>query len=144
MFDDSCRILEEVGVYCVNQNIIDKFDSTQLAGYDTITNRLHITRDLVKICLDATPSKSKFPVPDRSFGNGGIAAYIEQGDDYVTPCIDTHIGEMARISNEFNLPFMFRGAGAKLTSLEEVKQINVIRKYYNGYIYLRVETNDGI
>lgn len=144
MFDDSCRVLEEVGVYCDNKEIIDLLESTQLTGYDSHTNRIHITRDLIKICLDATPRKSKFPIPNRSFGPGGIAAFVEQGDDYIECCIDTHMGEIARIAQEFQLPFIFRSVGINLTPLEEVKSIDIIKKYYSGYIYVRVESDDGI
>lgn len=144
MLEDAFRILEEIGVKCFNQEIIDIFESSYLAAYDYTTNRIHITGDLVKCCLSSIPKKSKFPVSDKSFGTGGIAAFINQGDDYIKPDIDIHVGEIARISQEFNLPFMFRTVGANLTPLEEVKQINVMRKYFDGYLYVRAETSDGI
>lgn len=144
MFDDSVRILEEIGVECHNQDIINSFNSTYLAGFDPHTNRIHVLRDLVKVCLDSLPKKSKFPVPERSFGTGGIAAYLNQAGEYINPVLDIHTAEAAKMSEEFNLPFMFRPVGGKLTPTQEIKQINVMRKYYSGYLYIRAETTQGI
>jgi hypothetical protein len=54
-------------------------------------------------------------VPNYSFGGGGVAAFIKQGDDYVVPFLNTHIAETMRIAEEFNVPFMFKPASKKFT-----------------------------
>ena len=136
-------VLFYTGIACKNQEIIDIFENTQLAFYDVTSGRIHITEFLIDYCIESTPKIHKFPVLPHSFGGGGIAAFIRQGDDYVFPHLDTHIAEVFRIAEEFNIPFMFKPACYN-NRLEDAKQIDVMKSYYSGYIYTRVETYEGI
>ena len=142
--EESLQVLENIGVKCTNQKVIDTFESTYMAAYDSTTKRLHITGDLVKACLASAPKRGKFPIPERSFGGGGVALYVKRGDDYIVPKVEIHVAEMMDMAEEYNVPFMFKGASGKFTPSEEEKQIDIIRKYYSGYLYLRTETRIGI
>ncbi|MFW6246651.1 MAG: trimethylamine methyltransferase family protein [bacterium] len=142
--DDARYVLENIGVGAKSQKIIDTFEGSYMAGYDSSIGRIYILKDLINCCIDSAPKRSKHPVPEHSFGGGGVAAFLEQGDDYITPNVNTHTAEIFRIANEFNIPFMFKGCSAKQTPEEEVRQLEVMRDYYDEYIYTRVETPQGI
>lgn len=144
LFKDACWILENVGIKCNSREIIDIFEGTYLAGYDESIHRLFILKDLVKACIDAVPKKDTFPVKNHSFGGGGVAAFIKQGDDYVTPFLETHVAETMRLAEEFNIPFMFKPASRSFNWEEERKQVKLMRTYYSGYLYIRVQSQTGI
>jgi len=144
MHTEAVSLLEDVGVHCTDDRIIGAFEGTGLAAYDTTTNRIHILRDLTKACLETTAKRDKFPVPNHSFGGGGVAAYIKQGDDYIMPVTELHVADIMRTAEEFNVPFMFKAASRKFTFEEQDKQIPIMRKWYSGFIYARAESTGGI
>lgn len=140
--EDTFYVLRDIGVECVDKRIIEKFESTQMAAYDPTTQRIHILPDLVKACIDTTPKR--FPIMDYSFGGGGVAAYIKRGDDYIVPTSEIHVSEIMKMAEENNIPFMFKSVSPKFNISEENKQIDIIRNYYSGYLYLRAETRVGL
>ena len=142
--DEACWLLENVGVGMNDQRTIDLFESTGLAGYDKSNKRMYILNDLIKSCLGCVPKRNKFPVPENSLGGGGVAAYIKRGDDYIVPVTEIHVADMMNTAEEFNVPFMFKGASRKFDWEEESKQIKEIRKYYSGMLYIRAETQTGL
>ena len=144
MHTEAVDLLEDVGVQCTDDRIIQSFEGTALAAYDTTTNRIHILRDLTKACLETTAKRDKFPVPNHSFGGGGVAAYIKRGDDYIVPVTEIHVADIMRTAEEFNVPFMFKSASRKFTFEEQEKQIPIMRKWYSGFIYARAESTGGI
>jgi|GEM_PF-1259021 len=141
---ESMQILQDVGVQCADKRVIETFENTSLAAYDETTQRIHIMTDLVESCLASTPGRDKFPVPEHSFGGGGVAMYVKRGDDYIIPATEIHVAEMMDMAEHFNVPFMFKSASAKFTPEEEEKQLDVMRKYYSGFLYIRAQSDVGI
>ncbi len=144
LHDEACELLQMAGVGCTDQRVIKDFESTGYAVYDVTTKRIHILKDLVDQSLELVPKRDKFPVPEHSFGGGGNAAFVKQGDDYIHPTLDIHVAEVMRTAEEFDIPFMFRGVGKGNGEYEDVYQLDVIRKYYSGYLFSKVETKRGI
>ncbi len=142
--EEALSVLQDIGVECTDERVINTFESTQMAAYDPTTQRIHLTPALVKACVDAAPKRGKFPIPEHSFGGGGVALYVERGDDYIIPKSEIHVAEMMDIAESFSIPFMFKGVSAKFTATEEEKQIDIMRRYYSGYLYIRTETDVGI
>lgn len=140
----SKQILQDIGVRCNDRRVIETFENTNLAAYDETTQRIHIMSDLVESCLASTPRRDQFPVPEHSFGGGGVAMFVKRGDDYITPITEIHVAEMMDMAEHFNIPFMFKSASAKFTPEEEERQIDVMREYYSGFIYIRAQTDVGI
>lgn len=142
--EESKQTLQYVGVECKDKRVIETFENTNLAAHDETTQRIHIMSELVESCLATTPSRDQFPVPEHSFGGGGVAMFVKRGDDYIVPTTEIHVAEMMDMAEHFNIPFMFKSASAKFTPEEEEKQIDIMRKYYSGFIYIRAQTDVGI
>ncbi|MEF8943235.1 MAG: trimethylamine methyltransferase family protein [Desulfohalobiaceae bacterium] len=142
--EESKQVLQDVGVKCTDKRVIETFEKTNLAAYDETTQRIHIMTDLIDSCLASTPKRDSFPVPQHSFGGGGVAMYVKRGDDFIVPTTEIHVAEMMDMAEHFQVPFMFKSASAKFTPEEEEKQIQVMRRYYSGFLYVRAQTDVGI
>ncbi|MFW5895321.1 MAG: trimethylamine methyltransferase family protein [archaeon] len=142
--DEACWVLENVGVETKNKKVIDTFEQSGLAGYDSKNKRVYILKDLIKSSMENVPKRHKFPVQDNSFGGGGVAAFVKRGDDYITPITEIHVADIMNTAEEFNIPFMFKGVSNKFGTMEEEKQIEIMRKYYSGMLYVRAETRGGL
>ena len=132
--EDACGVLLYTGVKCENEKIKETFEASQMAFFDETTGRIHITEKLIDYCLEVAPKKHNHPIPDRSFGGGGTAAYLRQADDNIKLINEIHTAEIFKIAEEFKIPFMFKACG----KVEET-DIDIMRKYYNGYIYTGVQ-----
>lgn len=150
MHDEACQLLEEVGVKCEtgNRKVIDTLEATGCAAFDPTTKRIHILRSLVDEALKTTPKRGEFTkyVPERSFGSGGTAPYVydETIGDWIPPDVQIHVAEVAKTAEKYKLPFIFRGTGKAHCEYEDVEQIKVLRKHYNGFLYLYVATEAGV
>lgn len=136
---EACDVLFFTGIKCNNNEVREVFESSQMAFLDETTNRIHITRDLIKYCLEVTQKRHNHPVLNRSFGGGGTAAFWIEGDDWILPHNETHMAEIFRLAEEFNVPFMFKGCG-----LVQENDLEIMRKYYSGYIYSEVKNRKMI
>lgn len=146
--NEACQVLEEVGVKCENQKVIDTFESTGYAAYGPITKRIHILRPLIDEALKLTPKRNTWTpkVPERSFGSGGTAPYVydEPTGEWIEPDVRIHVAEVAKIAEKYQIPFIFRGTGKAHCVYEDTEQVKVLRKHYNGFIYLYVATEEGV
>lgn len=137
--EEACNILFYIGVKCNNEKIREIFESSQMAFFDETTNRIHLSDSLIKYCLETTQKRHNHPVPNRSFGGGGTAAFWIQGDDWILPTNEIHMAEIFRLAEEFSIPFMFKGCGKVNRD-----DLEIMRKYYSGYIYTEVKNEQMI
>lgn len=128
--DEALKVLFYIGVECRSPLVKEVFESTQMAFFDETTNRIHISKKLIEYCLEILPKRQYHSVPNKSFGGGGSAAFWVQGDDHILPVNEIHTAEMFRLAEEFKIPFMFKSCGRV-----EENDIEIMRKYYTGYIY---------
>lgn len=136
--EEACDVLFFTGVKC-NREIADLFEDSQLAWYDEVSERIHIDKKLISYCLEICQKRHNHPVPNRSFGGGGTAAFWTQGDDAILPTNEIHMADIFRLAEEFNVPFMFKGCGRV-----ENDDLDIMRKYYSGYIYTEVKNEKHI
>ncbi len=114
------------------------------AIHDPSTNRIHFEPDYIQTIIDRQ-SRFDFPVFDKSFGAGGIAGYIQEGDgpdfELKTPSLNQII-KQAMLAKKWEMPFAF--VSARRLSEYEFEQFGVMTNIYDGPIFLNVSTPVGI
>lgn len=131
--EEARDVLFYTGVKC-SREVADLFESSEMAWYDEVSGRVHISKKLVNNCLEILPKRHNHPVPNKSFGGGGTAAFWIQGDDAILPTAEIHMADIFRLAEEFKVPFMFKGCG-----MVDEKDLEIMRKYYTGYIYTEIK-----
>ena len=142
---DAADTLELVGVECHDRRVIRPLEETGLAGYDDSTSRVYFLPEAVEQAISTGPGIEDFPVPMHSFGGGGVASWVQERDGKVVqPELEKHIRELMEPAAKHGWNFMFKSVSGKYTPEEEEKQIREIRRYYDGYLFMRAETDIGI
>jgi trimethylamine:corrinoid methyltransferase-like protein len=140
---DALRVLEEVGVKCESQKIIELFTNTGLAAFDDVTGHIHVLGPLVDQILDSTPRRDQYWIPENSFGVGGTAPFVynDQSGELIEPTFD-HLIRIAKIVNQSDqINFMARGV---LIKNQEVKVMDAIIENCDKPIYVAAVTEAGI
>jgi hypothetical protein len=105
-------------------DIVDRITRNSRFGalYDPHTRRIHFEPSYIQTIIDQQ-SRFDFPVFDKSFGPGGIAGYIQEGDGegyrLKNPTLND-ILQQAMISKKNAMPYSF--VSARQLSRYEVEQ----------------------
>jgi trimethylamine--corrinoid protein Co-methyltransferase len=141
--DDALRVLEEVGVKCVSEEVRRIFEETGLAAFDEDAGHIHVLRPLIEQALSTAPKRDQYWIPENSFGVGGTAPFVydDQTGELIEPTFD-HLARIAAIVNEADvIQFMARGV---LIKKEEAKVIDTIVENCSKPIYVAAVTDEGI
>ncbi len=141
--DDALRVLEEVGVKCVSEEVRRIFEETGLAAFDEDAGHIHVLRPLIEQILSTAPKRDQYWIPENSFGVGGTAPFVydDETGELVEPTFD-HLARIAAIVNEADvIQFMARGV---LIKKEEVRVIDTIVENCSKPIYVAAVTDEGI
>jgi trimethylamine:corrinoid methyltransferase-like protein len=135
---DALWILENLGVGCEQPEIQQAFQKFESEGQAVVfENRLYITSQLVKRCLDTVPGLADFFVPLDSFFIGGTAPYVyddEAGKGGGTPTA----GQVRRIAEIAQNNAIVSGMGRGIKLKDEVKQMNIMAEHCSKPIYFAV------
>jgi trimethylamine--corrinoid protein Co-methyltransferase len=141
---DALWMLENLGVGCVQPEIVDAFRLFEADGKAiAYENRIFITGDLVKECLATVPGPDGFFVPPNSLFIGGRAPYVyddSRGRGGVLPTLE-HMERIARIS-EKNRIVAGMGPGFKLA--DELSQINTMVEHCSKPLYFSVTSDRSL
>jgi hypothetical protein len=127
-------------------DIVDRITRRSRFGavYDTIARRIHFEPDYIQNIIDLQ-NRFDFPVFDNSFGPGGIAGYIQEGNgegiELRNPSLN-HILKQALLAKNRGMPFAF--VNARQLNQFEVEQFGVMTNIYEGPIFLHVSTAAGV
>ena len=124
--EDALWMLENLGVGCAQPDILNAFQPYEEQGLAVIyENRVYITEELARKCLETVPGVSDFFVPRNSFFIGGTAPYVYDEDNKTGGLMPTseHITLLARIAEQRN-PVAGMGRGMKLRN--EIEQIGIM------------------
>ena len=141
--DDALRVLEEVGVKCVSEEVCRIFEETGLAAFDEDAGHIHVLRPLIEQALSTAPKRDQYWIPENSFGVGGTAPFLydDRTGELVEPTFD-HLARIATIVDEADvIQFMARGV---LIKKEEVRVIDTIVENCSKPIYVAAVTDEGI
>ncbi len=140
--DDALWMLENLGVGCKQPDIQELFRKYEAEGIAVVyDDRIYITSELVKRCLETVPGLDDFFVSKNSFFIGGTAPYIyddEKGIGGVMPQAE-HVRQIARIAEKNDI-VAGMGRGVKLK--DEVEQMNIMVENCSKPLYFAV-TNDA-
>ncbi|MBN2125501.1 MAG: trimethylamine methyltransferase family protein [Deltaproteobacteria bacterium] len=141
--EDALRVIEEVGVKCVSEEVRGIFEDTGLAAYDESTGHIHVLSPLVEQALQSAPKRDAYWIPENSFGVGGTAPFVydDQSGEFLEPTLE-HLARIAAIVNEADVVrFMARGV---LIKNQEVKVMDTIIENCRKPIYVAAVTEAGI
>ena len=114
------------------------------AVWDPIGRRIHFEPDYIQNIIDLA-NRFDFPVFDKSFGPGGIAAFI-QDEEGETATLETpnlnHILKQAMLAKNRQMPFGF--VSARQLAHYEVEQFAVVTNIFDGPSFYNVSTEAGI
>ncbi len=114
------------------------------AIHDPTTARIHFEPDYIQNIIDRQ-NRFDFSVFDKSFGPGGIAGYIHEGDgtdfELKSPGLN-HILKQAMMAKREGMPFAC--VSARQLAQYEIEQFGVMTNIYEGPIFLHVSTEAGI
>lgn len=123
---DALWILENIGVGCRQPEIVAVFKQHEADGRAILyEDRVFITADLVRQCLDSVPGVNEFFVPLNSFFIGGTAPYVYDdlnGAGGIIPTSD-HVERIAQIAEQHDV-VAGMGRGVKLEG--EVEQMDIM------------------
>lgn len=123
---DALWILENIGVGCRQPEIVAVFKQHEADGRAILyEDRVFITADLVRQCLDSVPGVNEFFVPLNSFFIGGTAPYVYddlKGAGGIIPTSD-HVERIAQIAEQHDV-VAGMGRGVKLEG--EVEQMDIM------------------
>ncbi len=140
---DAVRVLEEVGVKCISEEVRRIFEDTGLAAFDEDRGHIHILAPLINQVLASAPKRDKYWIPEDSFGLGGTAPFLydDRTGELVEPTFD-HLEHIARIADEADvIRFMARGV---LIKNQEVRVMDTIVDNCRKPIYVAALTDEGI
>lgn len=142
--EDSLWILENLGVECRQpdiQNIFRKFEKDgEAIVYE---DRIYITGELIKRCLQTVPGVDEFFVPLNSFFIGGTAPYVyddKAGKGGITPTQE-HAVRIARIAEETR---SIKGMGRGIKLKDEILQMNIMNENCTKPIYFAVTSDASL
>lgn len=142
--EDALWMLENLGVKCTNQAIVDAFSQFETAGKAIMyENRIYITGDLVKERLAKVPGIENFFVPRNSFFVGGRAAFIyddKLGRSGIIPT-SRHMEQIAQISQK---NFIVAGMGPGIMMADEVEQMDIMAEHCAKPIYFSVSSDRAV
>lgn len=111
---------------------------------DPVTARIHFEPDYIQDIIDQA-TRFDFPVYDKSFGPGGIAGYIFEGDgedlQLKSPAL-SDLSRQALLAKNNEMPFSY--VCARQLSQFEVEQFDVMTKIFDGPAFFNVSTHAGI
>lgn len=114
------------------------------AIYDPGTSRIHFEPAYIQSVVDQA-YRFDFPIVDRAFGPGGVAAFIhKQGEeDYELkdPQLN-HILKQAMLARDNEMPFSF--VCARQLSQYEVEQFGVTSNIFSGPKFFNISTESGV
>ena len=140
---DALRVLEEVGVKCVSNEIRRIFEDTGLAAFDESTGHIHVLTPLIDQVLTTAPKRDQYWIPEDSFGVGGTAPFVydDETGELVEPTFE-HLARIATIVEEADVvQFMARGV---LIKQQEVPVMDTIVENCRKPIYVAALTDAGI
>ena len=114
------------------------------AIYDPHTRRIHFEPGYIQSVVDQA-YRFDFPILDRAFGPGGIAAFIHKSGENDYELKDPHmkhILKQALLARDNEMPFSF--VCARQLGQYEVEQFGVTSNIFNGPKFFNVATESGI
>lgn len=142
--EDALWILENLGVGCKQPEMQAAFRPLEAEGLAFIhEDRIYVTTDLVKRCLETVPGVDDFFVPRNSFFIGGTAPYVyddASGEGGVLPT-EEHVVRIAQIAEKSSL-VSGMGRGVKLK--DEVVQMNIMNQYCSKPLYFAVTSDRAL
>lgn len=128
------------------RSMIERFTQGTKYGIiqDPVTAKIHFEPDYIQDIIDQA-TRFDFPVFDKSFGPGGIAGYIVEGDDQSqqlkSPSL-SDISKQALLAKNNEMPFSY--VCARQLSQFEIEQFDLMTSIYEGPAFFNVSTADGI
>jgi len=142
--EDAFWILENLGVGCKQQEMIDAFKPYEADGLAIVhDDRIYVTKDLVQKCLKTNPGVSDFFVPLNSFFIGGTAPYMyddQNKEGGLIPTVDDVI-QIAGIAEESSA---VAGMGRAVKLKDEVVQMNLMDKHCSKPLYFAVTSDASL
>ena len=114
------------------------------AIYDPTSQRIHFDPNYIQNIVDQA-YRFDFPIIDRSFGPGGIAGFIQVGenDSYELRNPDlNHLVKQAMLVQKHELPFSY--VCARQLGHYEVEQFGITSNIFSGPKFFFVSTESGI
>jgi len=142
--DDALWILENLGVGCRQSDMLAAFRQLEAEGAAVVyEERVYLSQDLVKRCLDSTPDTEAFFVPMNRFFIGGTAPYIyddkcDQGGLIPT---EAHVEQIAEIAQAHR---MVGGMGRGVKLKDEVTQMSIMAKRCSKPLYFAVTSDEAL
>lgn len=114
------------------------------AVYDPLGGRIHFEPAYIQSIVDQA-NRFDFPVFDKSFGPGGIAGFIQQGEgetaELEAPSLND-ILKQAMLAKNQRMPFGY--VSARQMAQHEVEQFGVLTQIFDGPSFFSVSTEAGI
>jgi hypothetical protein len=111
---------------------------------DPVTARIHFEPDYIQDIIDQA-TRFDFPVYDKSFGPGGIAAYIIDGkyqeQQFKSPVL-SDLSKQALLAKNHEMPFSY--VCARQLSQFEIEQFDVMTRIFDGPAFFNVVSREGI
>lgn len=139
--EDALWMLENVGVGCKQPDMLEVYRRYEAEGKAIVyENRVYVTSDLVRQCLETVPGIDQFFVPRNSFFVGGTAPYIYDDSAGVGGVIPTeeHVKRIAQIA-EAHPVVAGLGRGVKLK--DEITQIDIMVEHCSKPLYYAVTSD---
>jgi trimethylamine:corrinoid methyltransferase-like protein len=142
--EDALWILENLGVGCKQAEILKAFQELESEGQAFVhENRVYVTTDLARKCLESAPKQNDFSVPLNSFFIGGTAPYVyddQSGGGGLMPTSE-HAARIAQIADD-NRIVAGMGRGIKLK--DEVEQMSLMVDHCRKPMYFAVTSDDSL
>jgi len=143
IFQDSVRVVEEVGFKCPVKEVQDIMQETGMAAYDESTGHIHILPEFIEEALIAVPKNDKFWIKGLSHGIGGTAAYLKEGlDGGLVEATPEDIKRLAEFVKKTDV-VKFQGRGVKLNK-RNLEAIKIMAETHNKTIYFLTESEEEI
>lgn len=111
---------------------------------DPVTARIHFEPDYIQDIIDQA-TRFDFPVYDKSFGPGGIAGYIIDGNyqqqQFKSPVL-SDLSKQALLAKNNEMPFSY--VCARQLSQFEIEQFDVMTRIFDGPAFFNVASREGI
>jgi trimethylamine--corrinoid protein Co-methyltransferase len=142
--EDSLWILENFGVECRQPDIQKVFQRFEKDGEAIVyEDRIYLTGELIKRCLQTVPGVDDFFVPLNSFFIGGTAPYVyddKAGKGGITPTQE-HAVRIARITEETR---SIKGMGRGIKLKDEILQMNIMNENCTKPLYFAVTSDTSL
>lgn len=128
------------------QAMVDHFTHGTTYGIiqDPITSRIHFEPEYIQNIIDLA-TRFDFPVYDNSFGPGGIAGYIVEGDEPNVKLKSPELNDILKqaiIAKNNEMPFSY--VCVRQISKFEVEQFGVMTRIFDGPAFFNVSTPEGV